>query len=120
MVRLQEKIGSRAGNFPDTLDPLDAFGSAVCDLGDLDGDGTRELAIGAPGVDRGGAVFLFSVRADGSLARQREIGPDTGDVPDPGNDVGEFGAAVATLPDPDAELVPPFSLRHRPPFEFVK
>lgn len=49
----------------------DQAGAAVASLGDMDGDGVGELAVGAPRADaRGadaGAVYLLSARATGEL-----------------------------------------------------
>ena len=61
----------RGGAEPDTIpyarlvgeSPDDAFGNAVVGLGDVDGDGHTDFAVGAPGNDggarEGGAVYLF-------------------------------------------------------------
>ncbi len=59
-----EKISNSAPSFPDTLDDEDDFGYSVASLGDLDGDGIRDLAVGAPGdddegVNRGAVWVLF-------------------------------------------------------------
>ena len=42
------KISETAGGFTGVLDEQDQFGRAVAAIGDLDGDGIEDLAIGAP------------------------------------------------------------------------
>jgi hypothetical protein len=65
-VRSYEKISDTQGNFTGTLDDSDVFGTAVCNLGDLNGDGDLLIAVGAEqdddgGTDRG-AVWLNDVQ----------------------------------------------------------
>ena len=43
------------------LDPGDFFGSSLSALGDLDGDGALELAVGADGGSDSGAVWILSL-----------------------------------------------------------
>jgi FG-GAP repeat protein len=105
-VFAQHKLGARSPGFTDTLDPLDAFGTSVAGLGDIDGDGTTEIAVGAPGVDERGAVFVLSVRADGTLAGFREIGPASGDIDGAVPLIGGFGSALAVLDDLDGDGIP--------------
>jgi len=58
------KINDTAGNFTTTLDDYDLFGTSLTNLGDLDGDGISELAVGARLDDDGtnrGAVYILSL-----------------------------------------------------------
>jgi len=73
--------------------PASTFGSALAVVGDVDGDGYDDFAVGAPQHGRdagtGGAVFLFYGAADlsGTLRSERLTAPESiGD--------GRFGQAV--------------------------
>ncbi|MCK4773648.1 MAG: FG-GAP repeat protein, partial [Candidatus Krumholzibacteria bacterium] len=66
-VKGHQKISDTEGNFTGTLDDRDRFGVSVASLGDLDGNGVVDLAIGAYGDDDGGgdrgAVWVLFLRA---------------------------------------------------------
>ena len=57
------QISQNAGNFPDTLSDGEQFGNAVVGLGDLDGDGSKDMAVGAnldnDGNAGAGAVWVL-------------------------------------------------------------
>jgi hypothetical protein len=51
LVKSSQKISNWYGNLPYELDTYDVFGSAVRDIGDLDGDGVHDLVVGTPSDD---------------------------------------------------------------------
>ena len=63
-VLVHQKISDTQGGFTGILDNIDLFGTSVASLGDLDGDGVGDLAVGAYGDDdegenRGAVWILF-------------------------------------------------------------
>lgn len=73
------------------------FGHALCGLGDLDGDGRAEVAVGAPeaGAEGRGLVLVFRGR-DGTLLRSLPAPPG----------YSSFGAALASAGDTAASGTP--------------
>ena len=49
-VKGHQKISSTDGGFTGSLDNWDTFGHSVANLGDLDGDGTTDIVVGALAV----------------------------------------------------------------------
>ncbi len=105
----EQKISDTAGNFGGNLSLGDQFGSAITELGDLEGDGVTDLAIGAPfdddnGSDRG-AVWILFMDDDGRVDMEQKISEDEGNFAgDLGND-DNFGSAVAGIGDLDGDGV---------------
>ncbi len=108
LVTGQQKIAD--GDFPGALDAFDAFGTAVATLGDLNADGTEDLAVGAPGDDDGGqnrgAVWLLFLDADGGVQDSLKLSDA-----DPGfagrlSDRDAFGRSLAFVDDLDANGLP--------------
>jgi hypothetical protein len=103
-------VGPGAGGFAGVVDDGDGFSAAVAALGDLDGDGVPDLALGAPGDDDGGpghgAVWILFLANDGSVASHTKISASSGGLMGRlANNVG-FGHSVACAGDVDGDGVP--------------
>lgn len=102
-VKSGRKIGDGDGNFKDNLSADDRFGSAVAGIGDLDGDGIPDLAVGADEHDAGGsnrgAVWILFMNRDGTVKNQRRIASDDGGFEGGLRDGDHFGSAIARVGD---------------------
>jgi len=101
------KINSTQGNFTALLHSADQFGSAVANLGDLDGPGPSvvALAVGATGDDDGGlshgAVYVLFLASTGNVLSFQKISDTQGNFLAPLLLGDEFGGACASLGDLD-------------------
>lgn len=79
-------------------------------LGDLDGDGEHDLAVGAFGDDDGGlnrgAVWILFGSSDGSVKSHRKISSTSGGFSGTLSNSDLFGSSLAQIPDLDADGVP--------------
>lgn len=96
-VAAGSSFGLGATSVDSSYGPVDdGYGSAVSRVGDLNGDGVGDFAVGAPFADEGGfdagAVFAVS-GADRSLIRVH-LGEAVND---------RFGASLAAVPDVDGD-----------------
>ncbi|HHH43981.1 MAG TPA: hypothetical protein ENK49_07580 [Gammaproteobacteria bacterium] len=102
-VNLEQKISSKAGTFGGNLDNDDHFGSALAGIADLDGDGTPDLAVGAPGADENGtdrgAVWILFLDSSGRVRQQQLIADGAGGFGGSLNNDDRFGSAVADIGD---------------------
>src|SRR5262249_7028887 len=104
------KISQRAGGFGGALHNLDWFGTSLAVLGDLDGDGTVELAGGGPHDDDGGGigtttggVWIPSLTRDGTVASQKKIRQTAGGFGGVLDRDDNFGYSLARLGDLDGD-----------------
>ena len=104
-VDIEQKISDTEGDLPLTtiLDDNDQFGSAVAELGDLNGDGFLDIAVGAPldddgGTDRG-AVWILFLNDDGTVQSTQKIADSRISLIDILEDNDQFGGAIANIGD---------------------
>ncbi len=108
-VKAHQKISDTQGGFTGTLDDGDSFGDSVAALGDLDGDGVEDLAVGAlhdddGGTDRG-AVWILFLNADGTVKSHQKISDTQGGFMGTLNDYHQLGLSVGKLEDLDGDGV---------------
>jgi hypothetical protein len=98
------KISDTAGGFTGDLVEGNDFGQSVETLGDLDGDGVVDIAVGAEfeqyNGETYGATWILYLKDDGTVKRYDKIGKSTdgfGDQLDPWDEFGEDIAAIGDL-----------------------
>ena len=81
-VGTHQKISSNDGNFEQALEDQDQFGRSVTAIGDLDGDGVGDIAVGAyrddDGGDSRGAVWILFLNTDGTVKSHQKISQTEG------------------------------------------
>ncbi len=91
-----------------TLADGDSFGTSTASLGDLDGDGVTDLAVGAIGDDTGGdgrgAVHMLLLNSNGTVKGNMKLASGTNGGPTLSNK-DSFGSSVAALGDLDGNGV---------------
>ncbi|MEE9293819.1 MAG: integrin alpha [Phycisphaerae bacterium] len=106
-VLSHQKISDSEGGFTGSLDDYDQFGTQVASLGDLDGDGVGDLAVGTWRDDDGGnargAVWVLFLNADGTVKSHQKISDTEGGFTGKLHDNDRFGFYAASLGDLDGD-----------------
>lgn len=106
-VLREQEIGVGRGLFRGKIARNDAFGSAVLNIGDWDGDTINEVLITAPMDSSGrGALWLLSLAKDGMTKRQQRIGANDKTLAPFLSANLHFGDALAMLPDFNGDGIP--------------
>lgn len=106
-VKSHQKISSTQGGLKGLTENR-LFGSGVCNLGDLDGDGITDIAVGAPAYDNDGGLYKGSVwilflKQDGTVKNQQIISQTQGGFYQTIDDDDRFGATVENIGDIDGD-----------------
>jgi hypothetical protein len=108
-VKSHQKISDTQGGFTGTLADSDGFGTSVTSLGDLDGDGVGDIAVGAWQDDDGGgghgAVWVLFLNDDGTVKSHQKISDTEGGFTGTLDSNDWFGISVASLGDLDDDGV---------------
>ncbi|MEL6109758.1 MAG: FG-GAP-like repeat-containing protein, partial [Planctomycetota bacterium] len=88
------------------LDSFGGFGESITAIGDLDGDGVTELAVGAPSDDATsgvrGALFILMMNPDGTVKSHHKISQLDSATPVL-NTTSSFGRSVDAIGDRDGD-----------------
>jgi hypothetical protein len=108
-VRSHQKVSSTQGGFTGALDNADFFGYPLAAMGDLDGDGIADLAVGAAGDDDGGfqrgAIWILFLNGDGTVKNHQKISDLDGGFTGILDDGDKFGAGLAAIGDLDGDMI---------------
>ncbi|MEQ1892584.1 MAG: PKD domain-containing protein [Planctomycetota bacterium] len=105
-VKQSFEINELYGNFT-ALDEVDQFGTSVANIGDLDGDGVTDLAVGAVKDDDGGregnadadvgAVYVLFLNENATVKSFVKLGDISGNLPFHLDEYDWFGSSLARL-----------------------
>ncbi|NRA93436.1 MAG: FG-GAP repeat protein, partial [Psychroserpens sp.] len=106
-VKSKQKISNLDGGLGSVLGNTELFGASIANIGDLNGDGITDLAVGSSGSDDGytnaGAVWILFMNANGTVKSKQKISATVGGFGGILNTNCNFGGAITSLGDLDGD-----------------
>jgi len=107
MILFPQNAIATEGNFKGNLNNGDFFGFSGANIGDLDGDGIDDIAVGAPYDDDGGintgAIHILFLNKDGTVKSHQKISATEGNFEDMLREGDKFGRSIANIGDLDGD-----------------
>jgi len=108
-VKSSQKVSDTEGNFGGVLNDFDEFAHSLNAIGDLDGDGIVDIAVGTDeyleGGIRAGAVHILFMNTDGTVKSFQIISSATPGIGAELDDQDHFGHSVNPIGDFDGDGV---------------
>ena len=105
------RIADDVEGFTGPLFAGDEFGYSTAGIGDIDGDGFEDVAVGVPFSDDGrrpdcGGVWILFLEFGGSVRTARKLSDTEGGLSGLLNDFDLFGSSIAAAGDIDGDQIP--------------
>jgi len=108
-VKSQHLIDESSGGFNGVLTPNAQFGRSISALGDLDGDGVTDLAVGAiydsDGGPERGSVWILFLNSDATVKSHQKISSTHGGFMGSLSNYENFGSGIAPLGDLNGDMI---------------
>ena len=109
-VKSHQKISDTEGNFNGVLSTGDYFGRSIANIGDIDGDGIVDIAVGTIGNDDGntdaGAIWILFLDTNGTVKSEHKISAISGNFSDSLDVSDQFGVSISTIGDMNNDGIP--------------
>ncbi|HYG50804.1 MAG TPA: integrin alpha, partial [Flavobacteriales bacterium] len=99
-VKKSQRISNTQGNFGETFGGTDLFGIGVAGIGDFDGDGKEDIAVGS-NMNSTGAVHIITLDTSGNCVTFKKINNSGSNFPYTLTNGKSFGFTVEMIPDID-------------------